>query len=211
MSSSTLLDLHKAGTAVPEKAKDPTIDMSNGDLLSPLDTDKRFSSIRLRNYKSIGNLDQQAREDGLFGSNQNAGNQPFNGIGGMTVSQSMPLVTSHHVQNEEMEGKLLYCSTRSGTYKRLTRYLDCDQLSPETLPLFTSAPLPLLYRGFPGPRIVKRSWCGSKVSQSTISGERIAWLTSFLYCQFRAVSKQWSRRIKKWRIYMKDLSIGKEL
>lgn len=135
---------------MPDKAKDTTIDMSNGDLLSPLDTDKRFSSIRLRNYKSIGNIDQQAREDGLFGSNQNAGNQPSNGIGGITVSQSMPLVTSHHVQNEEMEGKLLYCSTRSGTYKRLTRYLDCDQLSPETLPLFMSALLPLLYRGFPG-------------------------------------------------------------
>jgi hypothetical protein len=74
------------------------------DLLASLDTDKRMSSIRLRNYKSIGNLDQQAREDGLTGSIRGPGSKQFEMAGGITVSKSMPLNMHNQIQNEEMEG-----------------------------------------------------------------------------------------------------------
>ena len=74
------------------------------DLLASLDTDKRMSSIRLRNYKSIGNLDQQAREDGLTGSIRGPGSKQSEVAGGITVSKSMPLDVHNQIQNEETEG-----------------------------------------------------------------------------------------------------------
>jgi hypothetical protein len=96
-------DKTRAVTTMLDKTKGDE-DRGVEDLLASLDTDKRMSSIRLRNYKSIGNLDQQAREDGLTGSIRGPGGKQFEMAGGMTVSKSMPLIVHNQIQNEEMEG-----------------------------------------------------------------------------------------------------------
>ena len=105
-STLTPLDLDRLRMARQKETPSGKETESEG-LLQTLDTDKRFSSIRLRNYTSIGNLDQQARED-LSGAQQQTERELGRGTEPISVSRSMPLGLCDQSQNEEMDGK---CST----------------------------------------------------------------------------------------------------
>jgi hypothetical protein len=103
-SSSTPLNLDNAGEA---NGDEPLLTPASGErsskLLSPSDTDKRASSIRLRSYKSIGNLDAKGRED-LVPDEEDFYKELFSG--GMAGTKSMPLGLDRTLEHEELEGEI---------------------------------------------------------------------------------------------------------
>ena len=102
--SSTPLNLDNAAKADVDKSiQPPAIGERSSKLLSPSDADKRASSIRLRNYKSIGNLDVKARED-LAQDDEDFYEELFNG--GMAGTKSMPLGLNRTLEHKEIEGEI---------------------------------------------------------------------------------------------------------
>jgi len=102
-SSSTPLNLDNAEKADADKSlPTPATGERSSKLLSPSDADKRASSIRLRNYKSIGNLDVKARDD-LVQDEEDFYKELFSG--GMAGTKSMPLGLNRTLEHEELEGE----------------------------------------------------------------------------------------------------------
>jgi hypothetical protein len=107
-SSSVPNNVDKAGsTGQGDKAT--TLGLPVGSTVTSLATveaDKRLSSIRLRNYRSIGNLDVKNREDQLSDRPEKDKNDLF--MGGNSGTKSVPLSLNHSLDNEQLEGEVQY-------------------------------------------------------------------------------------------------------
>jgi hypothetical protein len=102
VTSSSAAPVDKDDSGDPEDVDKASLPGPSTTSLAPAEADKRASSIRLRNYKSIGNLDVKNREQPSSGDPEKE--KRFLG-GAMSAAKSLPLDLTHSLVNEELEGE----------------------------------------------------------------------------------------------------------